>query len=158
MRVLIWILLIFTLAVGFTLAGKFDPGYAVLVYPPYRIELSLTLLAVILFGLLVVADIFVRVANATLSLPQQVREFRLQQRQQHEQAVLMKAITEYLEQRYPQAEAAAQQAIDLNASVHLAALIAARAAEAQNAPERRDKYLAMAGQHKTALIQVKALP
>ncbi|MDR3391159.1 MAG: heme biosynthesis HemY N-terminal domain-containing protein [Sulfuriferula sp.] len=147
MRILIWILLIFALAVGFTLAGKFDPGYAVLVYPPYRIELSLTLLVVLFLGLLVLGDMFARLANATLSLPQQVRAFRRQQRQHKEQAALLAAMSEYLEQRYPQAESAAQHAIELNASVHLAALIAARAAEAQQAHDRRDKYLAIAARH-----------
>lgn len=130
MRVLIWILLIFALAVGFTLAGKFDPGYAVLVYPPYRIELSLTLLVVIFLGLVVLGDMFARLANATLNLPKQVRAFRDQRRRQQGHAALLAAMEHYLAQRYFEAEIAAQLAIELEASPRLAARIAARAGEA----------------------------
>ena len=79
MRALIWIVVLFALAVGFTLAGKYDPGYAVLVYPPYRVELSLTLMVAVFLGLLVVGHLFFRIASATLRLPEQVRAFRARQ-------------------------------------------------------------------------------
>ncbi|MHB1676178.1 MAG: heme biosynthesis HemY N-terminal domain-containing protein [Sulfuriferula sp.] len=147
MRVLIWILLIFASAVGFTLAGKFDPGYAILVYPPYRIELSLTLLLALLLLLIVLGNLLVRVANATLSLPKRARTFRHQQRQLQGHGALMSAVTDYLEQRYNQAESAALRALTLETSPYLAALIAASAAEAQNAYDRRDEYLALAARH-----------
>ena len=147
MRVLLWILLIFALAVGFTLAGKFDPGYAILVYPPYRIELSLTLLVTLLLLLIMLGNLFIRVASATLSLPRQARAFRQQRREQQGQRALMTAVADYLEQRYTQAETGALRAIRLEVSPYLAALIAARAAEAQQAYDRRDKYLAMAAQY-----------
>ena len=149
MRVLIWILLIFALAVGFTLAGKFDPGYAVLVYPPYRIELSLTLFVIVLLGLLFISNMFARLANATLSLPKQVRAFRQHQREQQAQDALTAAITHFLEQRYPQAEVAAQRAMELDASIHLAALIAARAVDAQQIDGGRARYPSPAGQPTT---------
>lgn len=130
MRVLISVFLIFALAVGFTLAGKFDPGYAVLVYPPYRIELSLTLLVVLFLALVVAGDLFARLADATLNLPKRVRAYRQQQRQQQGQAALLTAMEHYLAQRYHEAETAAQRAIDLDAAPQLAKRIAARAAEA----------------------------
>lgn len=147
MRVLIWILLIFALAVGFTLAGKFDPGYAILVYPPYRIELSLMLLVLLLLLVIVLGNLFIRVASATLSLPKRARAFRQQQRQQQGQSALMSAVTDYLEHRYHQAESAALRALALETSPHLAALIAASAADAQHADERRDEYLAQAARY-----------
>ena len=133
MRVLLWILLIFALAVGFTLAGKFDPGYAVLVYPPYRIELSLTLLVVLFLALVVLGDMFARIADVTLHLPKKVRTYRQQQRQQQGQAALLAAMEHYLAQRYREAETSAQRAIALEVSPELAASIAARAAEALQA-------------------------
>lgn len=141
MRVLIWILLIFALAVMFTLAGKFDPGYAILVYPPYRIELSLTLLVVIFLALVVLGDFFSRITSATLNLPQRVRAYRQQQRQQQGQAALITAMEHYLAYRYREAQAAAQQAITLEASPQLAALIASRATEALQASGQRDHSL-----------------
>ncbi len=131
MRALIWILLIFGLAVGFTLAGKFDPGYAVLVYPPYRIELSLTLLVVLFLGLLVVGDLFARLADITLNLPKRVRAYRLQQRQEQGQQALLAAMEHYLAQHYTEAEVAAKLAISLEASPELAARIVAQVAQHQ---------------------------
>lgn len=150
MRVLIWILLIFALAVGFTLAGKFDPGYAILVYPPYRIELSLVLLIILLLLIIVLGNWLVRVAAATLSLPKRARAFRQRQRQLQGNGALMSALTDYLEHRYKPAEAAALRAHALNNSPYLAILIAAAAAEAQNAHDRRDEYLALAARHTAA--------
>lgn len=141
MRILVWILLIFALAVGFTLAGKFDPGYAVLVYPPYRIELSLTLLVVIFLGLVVLGDMFARLANATLNLPKQVHAFREQRRRQQGHAALLAAMEHYLAQRYLEAEIAAQLAIELEASPRLAARIAARAGEALKITQQHDHSL-----------------
>lgn len=141
MRILVWILLIFALAVGFTLAGKFDPGYAVLVYPPYRIELSLTLLVVIFLGLVVLGDMFARLANATLNLPKQVRAFREQRRRQQGHAALLAAMEHYLAQRYLEAEIAAQLAIELETSPRLAARIAARAGEALKITQQHDHSL-----------------
>jgi HemY protein len=129
MRTLIWILLIFGLAVGFTLAGKFDPGYAVLVYPPYRIELSLTLLVVIFLGLIVVGDLFARLADVTLNLPKRVRAYRLQQRQEQGQKALLAAMDHFLAQRYTDAETAAKLALSLEVQPELATKIATLAAE-----------------------------
>lgn len=129
MRALIWTLLIFGLAVGFTLAGKFDPGYAVLVYPPYRIELSLTLLVVIFLSLVVVGDLFARLADITLNLPKRVRAYRLQQRQEQGQKALLAAMEHFLAQRYAEAETAAKLALSLEANPELAKKIATLAAE-----------------------------
>ena len=50
MRVLIWILLILALAIGVSLLAGNNEGYVLIVRPPYRLELSLNLL-LILVGL-----------------------------------------------------------------------------------------------------------
>ena len=47
MKYLVWILALFAAAVALTIASH-NPGYVLLVYPPYRIELSLTLFVVLL--------------------------------------------------------------------------------------------------------------
>lgn len=46
MKYLLWTLLLFAAAVALTTASH-NPGYVLLVYPPYRIELSLMLLSLI---------------------------------------------------------------------------------------------------------------
>lgn len=141
MRVLVWIVVLFTLAVGFTLAGKYDPGYAVLVYPPYRIELSLTLLVVLFLGLLTMGHLFLQLASATLRLPERVNAFRALQREQKSRTALSEALTELFETRYRRAEKSAAQALALNPAAWQAALIAARAAHKTKAYSRRDAYL-----------------
>ena len=144
MRALIWIVLLFALAVGFSLAGKFDTGYAVLVYPPYRIELSLTLFVIVFLLLLVVGHLFFRLASATLRLPETVRAHRLQQRVEAAHTALEDATTALFEARYAQAEKLANTALTLDTAPWQAALIAAQAAQAQRAYARRDDYLAQA--------------
>ncbi len=42
MKFLIWLLVLFAAAVAVTLAAH-NAGYVLLVYPPYRVEMSLTL-------------------------------------------------------------------------------------------------------------------
>ena len=146
MRALIWIVVLFALAVGFTLAGKYDPGYAVLVYPPYRVELSLTLMVAVFLSLLVVGHLFFRIASATLRLPEQVRAFRARQREQKSREALTEALTALLEMRYNRAEKRAAEALTLDSSPWQATLIAARAAHEIKAYSRRDGYLAQAEQ------------
>ena len=43
MRGLMWVLAVFALAVGLSLAARLNDGYAILALPPYRAELSLNL-------------------------------------------------------------------------------------------------------------------
>ena len=50
MRFLFWFLLLAVAAVVAALAVKLNAGYALLVAPPYRIELSLNLLLILLVG------------------------------------------------------------------------------------------------------------
>ena len=141
MRALIWIVVLFALAVGFTMAGKYDPGYAVLVYPPYRVELSLTLMVAVFLVLLVLGHLFFRLASATLRLPEQVRTFRAKQREQKSREALREALTALLEMRYNRAENRAAEALSLDSTQWQAALIAARAAHETKAYSRRDGYL-----------------
>ncbi|MHB1332839.1 MAG: heme biosynthesis HemY N-terminal domain-containing protein [Sulfuriferula sp.] len=142
MRALIWIVVLFAMAVGFTLAGKYDPGYAVLVYPPYRVELSLTLMVAVFLVLLVFGHLFFRLVSVSLNLPEQVRASHARQREQKSREALSQALTVLLEMRYQQAEKRAAEALALDPTQWQAALIAARAAHAAKAYTRRDAYLA----------------
>ena len=40
MRSLFWLLAVFAAAVALVLLGRIDAGYAMLVYPPWRVEMS----------------------------------------------------------------------------------------------------------------------
>ena len=76
MRWLISILIVAILAVALAMAGRYDPGYVVLVYPPWRLEISFISFVLLLLGLVVGATMLLRLANLTLNLPRIVREQR----------------------------------------------------------------------------------
>ena len=50
MRWLISFLILVVMAVGLAIAGRYDPGYVVLVYPPWRIEISFIAFILLLVG------------------------------------------------------------------------------------------------------------
>ena len=144
MKTLFWTLAIFALAVGLTLAAKSDPGYVLLVYPPYRIEFSLTLFGGVLALLFVLAYGTVRLATHTLRLPAYVRAFRSKQRQEKGRSAMLDGLIAYFEGRYGKAEKYAATALEMQESPMLNAAVAARAAHEMRAFERRDSYLARA--------------
>ena len=66
MRTLVWIVGITVLAVALTLAAHYNPGYVLLVLPPYRVEFSLNLLIVALVAGFIAGYAVVRFVSATL--------------------------------------------------------------------------------------------
>jgi len=128
MRVLFWFLLLAIAAVVAALAAKLNSGYALLVAPPYRIELSLNLLLVLIVGGFFLLYFGLRMLARTVQLPTQVRQWRRQQKEQRARAKLDAAVVALLEGRYGKAQQEAQESLALPHSSGLAALVAARAA------------------------------
>lgn len=144
MRTLFWIIAIFALAVGVVAIARYNTGYLLLVLPPYRIELSLNLLLVLLLVAFTVGYFLVRMVSGTLRLPAQVREYRVASRRQKARATLLEALQEFFAGRYARAEKAAASSIELGEHAALCAVLAARAAHELRAFERRDAYLGQA--------------
>jgi HemY protein len=141
MRALIWIVGIVALAVAVTLAARYNAGYLLLVLPPYRVELSLNLVIVLLAGSFAAVYGLVRAVSATIRLPREVRRYRLARRSEKARAVLFEALNEYFAGRYGRAEEAAAASLEQNEQPVLAAVIAARSAHELRAYERRDAFL-----------------
>ena len=76
MRWLISLLIIAVLAIALAMAGRYDPGYVVLVYPPWRMEISFISFVLLLVGLVVGGVVLLRLALLTLNLPSIVRAQR----------------------------------------------------------------------------------
>jgi len=144
LRALIWIVTIVAIAIGLTLLARHGAGYVLVVSPPYRIELSLNLLLLLLAAAFLVFYLIVRMIAATVHLPGQVREYRAARRRRKARATLAGALHEYFAGRYARAEKAAQRALDMGEQPDLSAVLAARAAHGLGAYERRDDYLARA--------------
>lgn len=145
MKALLWLLAALGLAVAAALALR-NEGYALLVLHPWRIEISLNLLALSLLAAFVLAYLLVRAVSHTLRLPAQVRAFRERRRQEGGRAALLGAIQGLFEGRFGRAEKLASRARDRGAAPELASLIAARAAQRMRDFRRRDHWLELAGQ------------
>jgi HemY protein len=128
MRFLFWFLLLAIAAVVAALAAKLNSGYALLIAPPYRIELSLNLLLILIVGGFFSLYFGLRMVARTVQLPAEVRLWRRRQKEQRARGKLDAAIVALLEGRYGKAQQEAKEALALPHSSGLAALVAARAA------------------------------
>lgn len=140
MKWLVWFLALAATAVALTLASH-NPGYVLLVYAPYRIEMSLTLFVLaLLAGFAVLYQAF-QLAFGILGLPEYVRRFRGQRAQDKARKSEHAALLAFFEGRYPAAERAARQAMQAGESYGLMSVVAARSAHEQYQPERCAAYL-----------------
>jgi HemY protein len=141
MKFLIWLLTIIAAAVALTLASH-NTGFVQLVYPPYRIELSLTLFAIIQLLFIGLCYTAVRLILAALRLPAYVRAFREQRALHQARLSMIEGLTAFFEGRYAAAEKAAAQSMALGEKSALNPIVAARAAHELREYEKRDAYLA----------------
>jgi HemY protein len=147
MKGLLWLLGLFAAAVAVMLAAR-NPGYVLLVYPPYKMEISLTLFVFALFAVFVLGYLLIRLVVATLQLPAYVRVFREERIASKGRAVMMESLRAYFEGRFAAAEKSAVRAMELGEKSGLNSIVAARAAHELREFDRRDAYLA-AGEGKT---------
>jgi HemY protein len=143
-KTLFWILAILAAAVALMLAAKHNAGYVLLVYSPYRIELSLNLFVTLLLALFAACYGAVRLAAHTLNLPAYVRTFRQERRRDKAREAMDDALLAFYEGRYAKAEKFAAKALEALEAPLANALLAARAAHELKAYDRRDGYLAQA--------------
>jgi len=143
-RWLITLVVVVAAAVAFSLAARYGEGYALLVYPPYRIEISLVLFLLALVALFVALHGLLRLASHTVRMPSQVAAYRRRRRVARAQEALRDAWQAFLEGRFGRSERFAAKAYGLEESPGLAALLAARSAHQMRDPERRERWLARA--------------
>ena len=144
MRGLFWLLAVFAAAVVLAVFGQAHEGYAMFFWPPYRVELSLVLFAVLLAAAFGTLYFLLRLLSHALRLPEYVRGYRARRRRERALDALCGAALAYMEGRYARAEKQAEAAFEAGHWPGLAALLAARAAHQLRALERRDGWLARA--------------
>lgn len=140
MKSLVWLLLLFAAAVGVTLIAQ-QGGYVVLVYAPYRVELSLTLFVLGLVVLFVALYLVLRFISSAIRLPRQVRAFRAARAKSKGRAAMLDALTAFFEGRFAVAEKEAVKAMEYGEHSGLNTIIAARSANELREFDRRDVYL-----------------
>ena len=146
MRWVFWILGLFALAVAAALALRFNAGYVLLVSPPYRVELSLNLFVIGALAAIGIGYLVLRLMLGAIELPARVREFRARRQRDNARSALLDALRAFFEGRYGRAEKAAAAVIESDEMPALGAVLAARAAHELRRYERRDEYLARAGE------------
>jgi len=128
MRVLFWFLLLACAAVAIALAARLTTGYALFVAPPYRVELSLNLLLLLVAGGFIAGYVLLRIVRRALGLPEEVRLYRQRQHQERARAKQDAALVALLEGRFGRARQFAEEALAIPHSSGLSALLGARAA------------------------------
>ncbi len=140
MRFLFWLLAIFAIAAGFAVFAR-NPGYVLLVYAPWRVELSLTMFILLQMFLLAGVYMLLRLLSGALTLPEFVRRFRAERAQRKGRDAMHAALAAYFEGRFAVAEKEAERAIELGESTSLNAILAARAANELRQFDKRDAHL-----------------
>jgi HemY protein len=141
MKILFWVVALFALAVGLVVAARYNEGYALLVLPPWRVEIALNLLVILVIAAFILFYSVVRLVGGAVQMPERVRRYRLARRRDRAQETLTEALESYFEGDYARAEQAAARSIALGEHRRLSTVIAARAAHEQRAYDRRDRYL-----------------
>ena len=125
MRGLLWLLGLFALAAILAVAGRYNEGYALLVWPPYRIQISLNLLIVLLVGGFAAIYALTRLVARTMALPRAVQRYRQRVGRERAAQAIYDAVRLRIEGRFGQALKQATAAYEAGESRGLAALLAA---------------------------------
>lgn len=111
MRAALWLLALFGAAVAVALFAGNNQGTVTLFWPPYRIDLSLNMVLLLLFGGFGTLYAALRGLAALLELPRQARRWRLQQKERVMHASLMDALSQLLAGRFVRSRKAAVAAL-----------------------------------------------
>jgi HemY protein len=115
MRAALWLISLFALAAAAAWLAGNNQGTVTLFLSPYRIDLSLNLVLVVL-GLVVLVVVLAQQAlSALLSLPQQATRWRLQQKERAAHAAMLESISHFMAGRFLRARKAAQTALEKEA-------------------------------------------
>jgi len=85
-RLLFWVLFLGLSAALVFFAAQYDQGYVLIVYPPWRVEMSFVLALAMTVGVFLLGYIFMRFVQIALRLPGDVRAWR--QRRSRERSEL----------------------------------------------------------------------
>lgn len=146
MRWLVSLLIVVVLAVGLAMAGRYDPGYVVLVYPPWRLEITFISFVLLVVASIVGGVILLRLAVLTLNLPSIVREQRARRAARRRDENFVGGLRAYTELRFQDAEQALGQWQGDAARTGIARVLAARAAQEIRAPAQRVQHVREAGE------------
>ncbi len=137
-------LVVLLVTVSLALLVQEDPGYVLLAYGPWRVEMSLALFGVGLLLGLVAFYYAVRALVNVWHVPERVGAWRARRRRRRARRHLTRGLIQLAEGRWQQAERSLMRDVSHSETPLLNYIAAARAAQQQGAHERRDRYLRLA--------------
>ena len=154
MRGVVWLILLFTVAVvAATTLGSND-GIVTLYWSGWRTDVSLNFFVIALVVFCVLLTMAVQTLYALTTLPRRAGEWRALRKERAAQSALREAFAEYFSARYSRADKAAQRALGIQADTPelrgdndfavLAQLVAAASMHRLLDRKRRDEMLALA--------------
>jgi len=110
----LWLLALFGVAVCSALFAAGNPGTVTLFWPPYRVDLSLNLVLLVLLATFVVLHLALGTLDAFAGIPGQARRWRLQQKERLVQSSLVDALAHLVAGRFVRARKAAEYALAMH--------------------------------------------
>ncbi|MGJ7490399.1 heme biosynthesis protein HemY [Variovorax sp. ZT4R33] len=158
MRAALWLLALFGIAAAVALFAGNNQGTITVFWPPWRVDLSLNLVLLLLTSLFVLVYGALRALAALFSLPHQARQWRVQQKERALHAALLDAMVQLMAGRFSRARRAAMAALAQERTLEaldvalpqarqlrvLAHLLAAESAQALQDRPARDAHLQQA--------------
>src|SRR4051794_27246503 len=117
MRAALWLLVLFAIAVAIALFAGNNQGTVTVYWPPYRVDLSLNLVLVLVFAAFAFLHAALRALAALFDLPQQAVRWRAQQKERAMHASLLDAIAHLLAGRFIRARKSAHVALTQESSL-----------------------------------------
>lgn len=111
MRVALWFLALFAVAVAAALFAGDNPGSVTLFWPPYRVDLSLNLVLLLLIAAFLTLHLAWRALAALLAIPREARQWRLRQRERAMQQALLEAMAQLVSGRFVRARKSAESVL-----------------------------------------------
>jgi HemY protein len=158
MRAALWLLALFAVAVAAALFAGNNQGTVTLFWPPYRLDLSLNLVLLLLFASFVFLYAALRALSALFDLPRQALRWRNQQKERAVHAQVVDAIGHLMAGRFLRARKSAEAALVQEGSLAasgvrlghsgqlraLAHLLVAESAQSLQDKAARDQHLRLA--------------
>jgi HemY protein len=158
MRATLWLLVLFAIAVAGALFAGNNQGTVTLFWPPYRIDLSLNLVVLLLVAAFVFVHAVMRALAALFDLPRQALRWRTQQKERSMHGALLEGLSHLLAGRYIRARKSAEAVLLQEASLTssgqrpgnagqlraIAHLLAAESAHALQDRAAREEHLQLA--------------
>jgi HemY protein len=154
-KLLFFALVTLFIAVVVALLAMEDPGYVLFAVGEWTLETTLALAVVVLALTFTLLYFLIRAAVKVLGLPSGVRDWKKHRREQKAIKSLTQGLIDLAEGHWQNAEKKVLKYVESSDASLLNYLAAARAAQAQDANQRRDNYLRLAHEkHPSADIAV----